>query len=107
MKPIRLAEACQFRSDKFLPELLHGSTRARVFALCLEPGQRLDPRPDSEEAFCFLIEGTGEIHLQESVFPIEGGEFAVAPAGAARGLEAQTRCLALWVQLSSKDAADG
>jgi len=106
MKLIRIAETCQFRSDKFLPELLCGSAGARVFALCLERGQGLSPRSDSEEAVCFLVEGRGTIRLADATFPMAAGDVAVAPAGTVRGLEADSRCVALWVQVSQKDEAD-
>lgn len=107
MKPVRITETCRFRSDKFLPELLCGSSVARVFALCLEPGQNLPPRPDSEEALCFLAEGSGTIQLDDASFPMAAGDFAVASAGTVRGFTADTRCVALWIQVSPKDGADG
>lgn len=107
MKPVRIAETCQFRSDKFLPELLHGSAGARVFALCLDPGQRLPLRPDSEEALCFMVEGKGTIRLGDRTYRMEGGDLAVATAGTERGLAADTRCVVLWIQVNPRDEADG
>ena len=106
MKPVRITETCQFRSDKFLPELVCGSSTARVFTLCLQPGQGLAPRSDSEEALCFLVEGSGTIQLDDASFPMTAGDFAVASAGTVRGFEATTRCVALWIQIGQKDATD-
>ncbi|MBN1457920.1 MAG: cupin domain-containing protein [Armatimonadetes bacterium] len=106
MKPVRIKETCQFRSDKFLPELLSGSSAARVFTLCLRPGQGLAPRSDSEEALCFLVEGSGTIHLDDAIFPMAAGDFAVASAGTVRGFEANTQCVALWIQIGHRDETD-
>ncbi len=107
MKPVRLSEACEFRPDKFMPRLLYGSPRARAFLLCLEPGQRLRPRPDSEEAICLLLEGRAQLTIGEEVFAAAAGDFAAAAAGEVRGIEASERCVALWVHLSGRDEVDG
>jgi len=107
MKPVRLSEAYQFRSDKFLPRLLYGSSHARAFLLCLEAGQRLAPRPDSEEAMCVLLDGRAELTVGKEVCEVAAGDFAAAPAGEIRGLRARERCVALWIHLSAREEADG
>ena len=101
MRPVHLEDRCQFRADKFRPKLVHGSPRARAFLLCLEPGQGLPPRRDSEEMFCYLLRGKAKLVIAGEAFKASAGEFATAEAGDIRGIEAEERCVALWVHISS------
>ena len=107
MKPLRLSDASEFRTEKFLPRLIYGSPRARAFLLSLEPGQGLPARPDSEEAICLLLEGKALLTVGTEVFEVAAGDFAAAAAGEIRGIEASERCVALWVHLSERDEIDG
>jgi len=99
MRPLRLAEHCRFRPGKFLPELVYGSDRVRVFLLCLEPGQGLPARVDSEEMFCCCLEGKARLTLGEETVSLSAGEIAGADGGAVRGIEAEERCVVLWAHL--------
>jgi len=105
MKPINLLAECRFRPDKFRPALLHGSPRARAFLLCLEPGQGLDPRPDSEEMLCCLLQGRAELTVAGETITLSPGDFASAPAGETRGLRAAERSILLYLHLSSGPAS--
>ena len=107
MKPTRLADWYEFRSDKFFPRLIYGSGRLRAFLLCLEPGQGLAPRADSEELVCWLIEGRASLRIGEDVHEVSPGDFAVAAPGEVRGIEAEKRCVAVWVQVSTGSGHDG
>jgi quercetin dioxygenase-like cupin family protein len=104
MRPVALADRCRFRPGKFLPELVYGSDRARVFLLCLEPGQGLPARSDSEEMVCCCLEGKAKLRLGDDSLSLSAGEIAGADAGAVRGIEAEERCLVLWVHASSRGA---
>jgi quercetin dioxygenase-like cupin family protein len=104
MRPVRLEDRCQFRTGKFLPELIYGSPTARAFLLCLERGQGLPPRADSEEMFCCVVRGRAEVTIGGESFELSAGDLAVAPAGEMRGIRAQERCVALWVHVSSRSA---
>lgn len=107
MKPTHLLEDCHFRAGKFLPTLVYGSSRARAFLLCLEPGQGLDPRPDSEEMLCCLLRGAAELTVGEETITLSSGDFASAPAGERRGLRASDRSVLLYVHLSASAESDG
>ena len=67
MKPRRLPEAYEFLPGKFFPRLVYGSERARAFLLCLEAGQGLPARADSEEMVCYVLEGRGKLTVGEEV----------------------------------------
>jgi quercetin dioxygenase-like cupin family protein len=101
MKPIRLEEHRQFRPGKFRPKLVHGSPRVRAFLLCLEPGQGLPPRHDSEEVLCYVIRGSARLSIGEESYTTSAGEFAAAEPGQTRGIEAEEQCVVLWVHISS------
>jgi len=105
MRSIRLTDRCRFSTRRFLPELVHGSDRVRVFLLCLEPGQGLPARADSEEMICYLIEGRAKVMLGEQVITVAAGDLAVAEAGEIRGIEAEERTVALWVHLSNRSSS--
>jgi quercetin dioxygenase-like cupin family protein len=101
MRPVTLADRCRFRPGKFLPELVYGSDRLRVFLLCLEAGQGLAARADSEEMVCCCLEGKAKLTLGDDRVSLSAGEIAGAEAGAVRGIEAQERCLLLWMQVTT------
>ncbi|MFB3882664.1 MAG: cupin domain-containing protein [Armatimonadota bacterium] len=105
MKPLRLSDHCRFLPGKFLPELVYGSDRLRVFLLCLEPGQGLPARADSEEMVCYCVEGRANLTLGEATLPLSAGEIAAAEPGTVRGIEAKGRCIVLWAQISGGSAS--
>ena len=103
MRPAHLPQTSRFLPDKFRPALIYGSPRVRAFLLCLEPGQGLPPRPDSEELLCFVIQGRGALTIGRECFPVSPGDFAAAAPGERRGIQAQERLVALWVHLSAQE----
>ncbi len=106
MKPKHLPESYEFLPDKFFPRLVYGSGRARAFLLCLDAGQGLAPREDSEEMICYVVDGKAKLRIGGDEFEVSGGDLAGAGAGEVRGIEAQERCVALWVHLSAGGSDD-
>jgi quercetin dioxygenase-like cupin family protein len=100
MRPVRLRDRCSFRPAKFLPELVYGSDSVRAFLLCLEPGQALPARADSEEMVCYCVEGEATLTLGAETVRLSAGEIAGAEAGMVRGVQAQERSVLLWVHVS-------
>jgi quercetin dioxygenase-like cupin family protein len=107
MKPSRLEDQFQFRAGKFLPKLVYGSPTARAFLLCLEAGQGLSPRQDSEEMICYLVRGTAALTIGRETFSASAGDFAAAAAGDIRGIMAEEQCVALWVHISRSREGSG
>jgi len=107
MKPKRLPEAYEFLPGegrlpgKFFPRLVYGSERARAFLLCLEAGQGLPPRADSEEMVCYVIERRAKRPIGEASGEASAGDFAAAGPGEVRGIESAERCVVLWVHVSA------
>ncbi len=107
MKPIRLSEVCEFLPGKFRPALVYGSGRMRAFVLCLEPGQGMEPRADSEEMVCYVLEGRGRLRIGEDEYEVSAGDFAGVAGGEVRGVEAEERMTVLWVHVSAAKGCDG
>jgi quercetin dioxygenase-like cupin family protein len=99
MRPTRLLDKLDFSPRRFLPQLLYGSQRVRAFLLCLEPGQGLPARRDSEEMLCYVVEGEGSLTVGDEVLAVSAGDFAAAAPGEVRGLQAEQRMTVLWLQL--------
>ncbi len=78
-----------------------------MFVLCLEPGQGMEPRADSEEMVCYVLEGRGRLRIGEDEYEVSAGDFAGVAAGEVRGVEAEERMTVLWVQVSAAKGCDG
>ena len=102
MREARLSELRKFSATKFLPELVYGSAGARAFLLCLEPGQGLPPRADSEEVVCYVIEGRVRFRRAEEELTLAAGDLAGADPGEARGVTADERAVVLWIQIENR-----
>lgn len=106
MEPVNLPASTAFSDDRFYPQLLYGSTCLRAFLVCLEPGQGLPTRADSEEAVCYVISGRGRLTLGDRVLTIAAGDVAAAGPGERRGLEAEVRMTALWLHIGARADRD-
>jgi len=73
----------------------------RAILVGLQAGQRIPPHPSTAGAYHFL-EGTGWMQVENERFPVAPGATIVVPAGAARGVEAQTKLAFLGTQAVSK-----
>jgi len=104
MRVTRLSDHVAFSTDKFLPELLHGSEGVRVFLLCLEPGQNLPPRRDAEEVVCYVVEGRVRFREGAEEALLTAGDLTGAAPGAVRAITAVERAVVLWIHLADKDA---
>ncbi len=103
MRVTHLRDLCTFSPDKFLPALVYGSEGARVFLLCLEPGQGLPPRRDTEEVVCYVVEGRARLTHDEEEVLLEAGDLAVVAPGARRAVVAVARAVLLWIHLAGPD----
>jgi len=79
-----------FSPDGPQPQALMQSEKFKVVIGGLEPGQKIPPHPEGESVFHFL-EGTGWMIVDGERFAVTPGATVVTPAGARRGIEAETR----------------
>jgi quercetin dioxygenase-like cupin family protein len=106
MRPQHLLENGSFSDKRFFPQLVYGSSRVRAFLLCLEPGQGLPPRDDSEEMLCCMIEGRAKLTVGEETFTVSAGDLAAAAPGQVRAIEAASRVTALWIHIGAQSESD-
>ena len=106
MEPVNRPASTAFSVDRFYPQLLHGSTCLRAFLLCLEPGQALPAKEDSEEVRGYVISGRGRLRLEDRVLTIAAGDVAAARPGERRGPEAEVRMTAPWLHIGAKADRD-
>lgn len=76
------------------PRFLWNESNFKVILAGLEPGQRIPAHPETLAMYHFL-EGTGAMTVDEELFPVQAGTTIVTPAGARRGIYAETRLIFL------------
>jgi len=76
------------------PQFLVDDASFKVLVGGLEPGQQIPVHPESPSMYHFLA-GTGTMTVNEEQFPITVGATVIAPTGARRGMQAETRVIFL------------
>lgn len=79
-----------FAAEGPKPQVLMENAKFKVVLGGLEAGQKIPPHPEGESVFHFL-EGTGWMSVDGERFAVTPGATVVTPAGAQRGIEAETR----------------
>ncbi len=79
-----------FSADGPKPQVLMENDKLKVVVGGLEPGQKIPPHPEGESVFHFL-EGTGWMVVEGERLAVKPGATVITPAGAKRGIEAETR----------------
>ena len=102
MREAHLSQLRRFSATKFLPELVYGSAGARVFLLCLEAGQGLPLRRDSEEVVCYVLEGRVRLRRGEEDLKLGAGDLVGVDPGEERGVTAEERAVVLWMQIAER-----
>lgn len=72
------------------PQILAELDKLKVILGGLEAGQRIPHHPEGLALYYFL-EGTGWMTVEDERFTIQPGAIVITPAGAKRGVEAETR----------------
>jgi quercetin dioxygenase-like cupin family protein len=79
-----------FSSDGPQPQILAETDKFKVILGGLEAGQNIPFHPEGLATYYFL-EGTGWMTVEAERFAVQPGVIVVTPAGAQRGVEADTR----------------
>ena len=83
-----------FSTDGPKPQALIETDKFKVVLAGLEAGQKIPPHPEGEPMFHFL-EGSGWMLVGDERLAVKPGSTVVTPAGASRGVEAETRLVFL------------
>lgn len=90
-------EAVAFRPGKFNPVVVAGSANVKAVLTCLEPGQFIPVHRPGVDMLLLVLEGEGRLVAGEREEAAQPGTLIFVPAGEARGLQAETRMVALHV----------
>ena len=99
-------EAAAFRTEKFNPVMLAGSTHVKAVLTCLEAGQFIPVHRPGVDMLLLLLEGEGRIVAGDQEEVAQPGTTVHVPAGEARGLKAESRLVALHVVRPPPTEAD-
>ncbi len=92
-------EVVAFSNQGPQPAVLIENDKFKSVIVGLEPGQKIPLHPEGAGVFQFL-EGTGTMLVDDERFAVKPGAIVVAPDGAKRGVEAQTRLAFIAVRVA-------
>ncbi len=95
-------EKVVFSPDGVKPQVLLETNNFKVLIGGLEAGQQIPTHPEGAAVFHFL-EGSGWMVAGEERFAVKPGVTIVVPAGANRGIQAETRLAFLAARVASED----
>ena len=72
------------------PQFLLGAEQFKVLMVGLEAGQRIPAHPEGLAMYHFLA-GTGTMTVNGETLPVQAGDTVITPAGASRGIVAETK----------------
>lgn len=82
--------AVVFSANGPQPQILLENAAAKIILIGLEAGQRIPAHPEALAVYHFL-EGSGWMNVDDERIPVTAGTTLITPAGAKRGVEAETR----------------
>ena len=72
------------------PQFLLGAEQFKVLMVGLEAGQSIPVHPEALAMYHFLS-GTGAMTVNGETLPVQAGDTVITPAGASRGIVAETK----------------
>jgi quercetin dioxygenase-like cupin family protein len=81
------------------PQVLVDTAQYRAVIGGLAAGSAIPPHPEGPSVFHFL-EGAGRMTVGDDTFPVQAGATVIVPAGASRGIQAETQLAFLAVRLA-------
>jgi quercetin dioxygenase-like cupin family protein len=91
-------EKVVFSAEGPSPQVLMANDKAKVVVAGLQEGQRIPPHPEVLGVF-HCLEGTGWMTVDGERLPFNAGATVIVPAGASRGVEAETQLVFLAVRV--------
>ncbi|MFC0866000.1 cupin domain-containing protein [Sphaerimonospora cavernae] len=83
------SELAEFSAESFCPKVLSASDLARVMIVGMEDGQEIPLHTPSVELALAILEGTGDVWIDDAPHPVAAGDVVVIPAGTTRGVRAR------------------
>lgn len=89
-----------FGDDRPIPQNIIEDATTRVVLGALQPGQRIPVHPEEKAVYQFVA-GEGVMTINGNEQPVKEGTVILVPAGALRGLAADTQLVFLAVRMKS------
>lgn len=83
------SELAEFGEESFVPKVLFQSELMKVVLAALEPGQQIALHAPGIDLAVAVLEGTGDVWIDDRPRPVVPGDVAVIPAGMTRGVRAR------------------
>lgn len=81
------------------PQTMIENDRVRVIIAGLKPGQRIPDHPEAAAVY-HILEGEGQMTVDDQTFPIQQGTVIVMDEGKKRGILAETQLVFMAVRLA-------
>ena len=88
-------QSTAFQPDRFSPVPLGQTDRVKIVLTCFEPGQVIPVHSPGVDMTLVVLEGTGTVVAGDEEAEVGPGAIVIVPAGAARGVRATTRLVAV------------
>lgn len=103
----KAAQLARFGAEPFTATPLFANERVTVLLTGLEPGQQIPLHAPGVDMAVSVLEGEGDLWVDDTPHPVAPGDVAVIPAGATRGARARGgRLVMLHVASPPPTAAD-
>jgi quercetin dioxygenase-like cupin family protein len=99
-------QAALFRAERFAPVPLGQTDRIKVVLTCFEPGQQIPVHHPGVDMALVVLEGQGTVVAGDEEAEVGPGTIVIVPAGAARGITAVTRLVAVHLVSPPPSEAD-
>lgn len=99
-------QAATFQEGRFSPVPIGGTERFRAVLTCFEPGQFIPVHSPGVDMALVVLEGQGQMVADQDEVEIGPGSIVIVPAGAARGIKAATRLVAVHLVAPPPTEAD-
>jgi quercetin dioxygenase-like cupin family protein len=88
-------DAATFQTGRFSPVALGQTERVKAVLTCFEPGQFIPVHSPAVDMTLVVLEGDGTVVAGDQEAEVGPGAIVLVPAGAARGVKARTRLVAV------------
>jgi quercetin dioxygenase-like cupin family protein len=91
-------EQVKFSNSKSIPQILTDDGQIRILVNGLQPGQSMPAHTEAKIIY-YILEGTGEMVVEDQTIPVTQGSTIYVPQGARRGIKAETQLAFLAVRV--------
>lgn len=90
-KPVigKASALVEFSAEGYCPKVLSATDLTRVMIVGMEDGQEIPLHTPGVELALAIMEGAGEVWIDDGPHPVAAGDIVVVPAGTRRGVRAR------------------